>query len=440
MCGRVVIRFYYRRIAHRPRQLTRPAGGHIVVDRGDKSRNLFILKVLGMALSRNVSLLCRLADLPTAPFLEHRVAEEIRRFVARRRALSARVDRFGNLFVGYRPRRRVRLKAPPIVFAAHMDHPGFAALAMRDRHHVEAEWRGWVPARYFPGARVRFHTRGRWMTGRIVDVIRAGAAPDTIRRAAASAATFGAEGPPDRIIVRVRGRVAPDSVGTWDLPDATIRGHRFRARMCDDVAGVAAVLAALDGACRRRISAPCFALFTRAEEVGFAGALAAVRGKLIPRKSLLVAVEASKAVAGVIPGAGPVLRVGDRATVFDPAATGYVQVVAEELAGVRKSFAFQRKLMDGGTCESTVYVHHGYRATGICLPLVNYHNIDERRGRIAPESIDLRDYEWMIDWFVGLAEAPTRLAFDGRHPGMEQRLGALWRRHEAKLFETAERG
>ena len=106
---------------------------------------------------------------------------------------------------------------------------------------------------------------------------------------------------------------------------------------------------------------------------------------------LVVGVECSQAIAGVTLGAGPILRVGDKATVFTPAATAYCQVVAEQLAAQDKSFTFQRKLMDGGTCESTAYCHYGYNATGICLPLGNYHNMDEARGRLGPEFLDVRD-------------------------------------------------
>jgi putative aminopeptidase FrvX len=120
---------------------------------------------------------------------------------------------------------------------------------------------------------------------------------------------------------------------------------------------------------------------------------------------LVIGVECSKAITGVALGGGPVLRVGDKATVFTPAVTAYCQVVAEELAAKDKAFSFQRKLMDGGTCESTAYCHYGYDATGICLPLGNYHNMDESRGRIGPEYIDVRDFANLVKWFVALAPA-----------------------------------
>lgn len=381
----------------------------------------------------------RLADLPTAPFVEGYVADTIKRFVAGRPQLRLKADRFGNLIVKYTPRTRpkTRPKSRPILFAAHMDHPGFVAGKMIGPRRLEAEWRGWVLARYFQNERVKFFTGSRWIPGTVEKVIRhqPGKTP---KRAAASARTFGADAPPKGIIARVEGDVSPGSPGVWSMKDAVLRGHRFHARACDDLAGVAAILCMLNTICRRKIKTPCYALFTRAEEVGFGGALAAVDGKTIPRGVLVVAVECSKAIPGVAAlGDGPVLRVGDKASIFTPSVTAYCQVVAEQLAEQDKTFRFQRKLMDGGTCESTAFCHYGYDANCICLPLTNYHNMDTDRRKIAPESIDGRDYVNLVKWFVALAESPARLKFDGRHPGLGKRLDALLKQHRRRLARTA---
>ena len=387
---------------------------------------------------RDLGILCDVVDLPTAPFIERYVIDYIRGFVASRPALRLRSDRFGNLLVQYTPAGRHRRNTNrPVLFAAHMDHPGFVATEMVDDKRLRAEFRGWVRAPYFAGQRVKFFSEGRWIGGRIQKVIRQGAEARPARRATASARSFGADAPPDAVIATVSGAVTPGSPGMWGLPDATIRGHRLRSRMCDDTAGLAAILCMLDAICRKPIASKCYAFFTRAEEVGFAGALAAVSARTVPKNVIVVAVECSKAIAGVALGAGPVLRVGDKATVFTPAATAYCQVVAEALASRSKPFCFQRKLMDGGTCESTAYCHYGYEATGICLPLGNYHNMDETRGRIAPETIDVRDFENLVRWFVALAESPSFTAYDGRHPGLNDRLDALLRRHRSRLLESA---
>jgi putative aminopeptidase FrvX len=376
-------------------------------------------------------------DLPTAPFVEGHVAAFIRRFVARRPGLRLRSDQFGNLLVKYTPRRKAkcRLIGRPILFAAHMDHPGFIAERMIDETRLYAAWRGGVQSRYFPGAKIKFYSAGRWIPAEIEKVI----LPKTskaLKRATAKARSASADNPPKAVIARVKKPVAIGSPGMWAISDAVFRGHRLYCRASDDLSGVAAILCALDDIVRQGLRCPCFAFFTRAEEVGFGGALAAVDSRTIPRSVTVVAVENSKAIPGVTLGDGPVLRVGDKASVFTPAATSYCQVVAEKLAQQEKRFRFQRKLMDGGTCESTAYCHHGYGATGICLPLVNYHNMDVEARKIAPEAIDVRDFQNLVRWFVALAESPLRLKYDGGHPTLTKRLDALLKRHRPRLLKT----
>jgi putative aminopeptidase FrvX len=376
-------------------------------------------------------------DLPTAPFVEGRVAEFIRRFVAQHPSLRLRADRFGNLLVKYTPSRKPksRIKGQPILFAAHMDHPGFIAERMIDRTRLYAEWRGGVQARYFAKEKIRFYSGGRWIPATIEKVIphEPGKTP---KKATAGVKSSAADSPPKAIVARVKAPVAIGSPGMWACGDAAIRGHRLLCRASDDLSGLAAILCTLKEIDRRGIRCPCYAFFTRAEEVGFGGALAAVDAKTIPQNTIVVAVENSKAIPGVALGDGPVLRVGDKATVFSPAATAYCQVVAEKLAQQDKGFRFQRKLMDGGTCESTAYCHYGYGATGICLPLVNYHNMDTERRKIAPESIDVRDFLNLVRWFVALAESPIKLEFDGTHPGLSKRLDALLKQNRPRLLKT----
>ncbi|QDV92248.1 exoaminopeptidase [Phycisphaerae bacterium RAS2] len=396
-----------------------------------------------VASRRQLRILQEMVNLPTAPFVERHVIAYIRAFVAARPALRMTADRFGNLLVTYSPMRkptaarRGKANGRPILFAAHMDHPGFAAVRMIDARRVEAEFRGWVSTPYFAGEKIQFFDTGRWIPATIERVLEDKPATPGARRASRSANTFRNERPPRGVIARVSRPIAPGSPGMWGLPDARIRGNELHARVCDDIAGLAAVLCMLDEICRLRIATLTYAFFTRAEEVGFAGALAAVEARTVPRKAVVVAVECSKAIAGVQFGEGPVLRVGDKASVFTPAATAYCQVVAEALTQRDSGFRFQRKLMDGGTCESTAYCHHGYDATGICLPLGNYHNMDAARGRIAPEYVDLRDYLNLVKWFVALAQSPATLPYDGRHPGLSKRLDDLLRTNRPKLLKTA---
>lgn len=385
----------------------------------------------------HLKILRQVVDLPTAPFAEGHVIRHVEDFVSRRSSLSLRRDPYGNMLVRYHPGQKSKRRIRPVLLAAHMDHPGFVAAEMIDGRRVRADFRGWVEAPYFKKAGIRFFSGGRWIPATIEKIIRNEPMKPADRRAAFSARSFGAKAPPVAVIAAVKAPIEPGSPGMWNLADATIRGRRLHARVCDDLAGLAAILCMLDVVCRRKAPVPCYAFFTRAEEVGFAGALAAVADRTVPQDALIVAVENSKAIAGVALGDGPVLRVGDRATVFSPAVTAYCQVVADNLAAKDKSFKYQRKLMDGGTCESTAYCHYGYDATGICLPLVNYHNMDTARGRIAAESIDVRDFENLVKWFVALAQSPATVKFDGTHPGLDERLKSLLKKYRGHLIQTA---
>jgi hypothetical protein len=51
----------------------------------------------------------------------------------------------------------------------------------------------------------------------------------------------------------------------------------------------------------------------------------------------------------------------------------------------------QRQLMSGGMCEASAAVMLGYRATGLALPLGNYHN-QGPESTLAPETIRATDF------------------------------------------------
>ncbi|MGQ9651595.1 MAG: M20/M25/M40 family metallo-hydrolase [Phycisphaerae bacterium] len=352
-------------------------------------------------------LLLDLLSLPTSPFHEQAVMAYIRAWAAKRPGIRLTTDAYGNLRLDLRCGGRGSI--PDFFLSAHMDHPGFAAVGMLDEHRLEARWHGGVQPDFFGEARVRFHTDRRWVRGRIESY----EVTDVMGRQRVSTA-----------VVTVSRPVAAEAVGMWDLPNPTIRGTRLFARGCDDIAGVAATLAAFD--ILHDLGKPVHMglLLTRAEEVGFAGAIAACRSGLLPKKTRVLSVECSPTQPGVEMGAGPVVRVGDRISVFDNGMVAWCRQVAEALARTTPDFAFQRKLLDGGACESSAYLEYGHETTGLSLPLGNYHNMDHRAGRIASEFVDLKDFERLVCWFVALATAETnskrgspklRQTFDREH-------------------------
>ncbi|MBW2235428.1 MAG: hypothetical protein JRG85_08495 [Deltaproteobacteria bacterium] len=343
----------------------------------------------------------RTLSCPTAPYREGEVIAWLREFSAARPHLRLGEDADGNVSVR---RRGVRASRAPLVLAAHMDHPGFRArrcAARRDGgFRVEADFLGGVPLSSFAGARARFFHDGEEIRARVER-----AALD--RRSGRK-----------RVVLRARRPVPAGAYGMWDLPAFRYSPDRdlIESRAVDDLAGLAAILALLDAVDRidRRRRVDVRGLFTRAEEVGFVGALSVAAGKRLPRAARIVAIEASMALPDAPQGAGPIVRVGDRTSVFDDRLTRWISGVGLRLAGPKGGrFAWQRKLMDGGTCESTAYQLFGYRCAGMCLPLGNYHNVG-RGGRIAPESIRRSDLVGLVRFFEGLVrdDGPTAAAGD----------------------------
>ena len=111
--------------------------------------------------------------------------------------------------------------------------------------------------------------------------------------------------------------------------------------------------------------------------------------------------------------------------------------MARELEASDKSFRYQRRLMDGGTCESTAYCTLGYEATGLCLALGNYHNVDVGRKKIGPEYIDLADFDNAVKWFVELARSSQ--SYTGRDDALALRLKEIERTYKPLLRRSRKR-
>ena len=318
--------------------------------------------------------LAELTHLPTASGLESAVVRWVERWATRRADLRVATDSGGNLFL---TQSRESTRAP--VFAvAHMDHPAFVIVDPDGSF----EFRGGVDAAYFSDASIEVVSRGDGPAG-------------VVERYDPETATGTA---------RFDGPVGPDDIAMWRLPDPVRATDRFQAPACDDLAGVAAALAALDRARHDPALAHFGVILTRAEEVGLIGAIHAAKQATIPAGSRLLSIETSRELPNAPIGDGPILRIGDRATVFDREMSNRIGRALTE-AGV----TYQRKLMDGGGCEATAFGVYGYQATGMCLALGNWHN----RGNLAAveagdssaaipmlEEISLGDFHGLVDLLV----------------------------------------
>ncbi len=333
--------------------------------------------------ARHESILRSVLALPTASFREHAVAAFVDAWAARTPTARLRRDGGSNLLLTVGEGAM-----DGWVFVAHMDHPGFV-LRHTDARSAWAEFRGSVSEEYFPGSAVRFFGPDRSVRAVFAQVVPSEDSPFALCR-------LELDEPAD---------LPSGTVGMWDLPAMRVRGTRIDARAIDDLAGVAAVLCALgDLAAAGGRGA---ALLTRAEEVGFIGALAACRDRTLPTATRVVSIEASKAQPGAELGDGVILRVGDRARTFDPSLTAHLAAVAGRLAEAEEDFRFTRHLMPGGTCEATAFAAWSYATCGLCVPLGNYHNMGRERT-IRPERIDARDFACLVRLLTELGRSDER--------------------------------
>jgi len=360
-----------------------------------------------------MKILTELCSVPTAPFAEQHVVAYVERFVKARPALRLARDRFGNLLVELKGTS----KPPRWVFTAHMDHPGFVA----DHHPrtrlkapnrlLAARFHGWVMPEYFKCEAVRFfNSDGSEIVGEVLGY-----------ELAADRKV------PGKVGIRTNGRVERGAPGMWDQGPGRVKGKKFYSRVCDDLAGAAAALTMLDQLARKPPKAPVAVLLTRAEEEGFIGAIAAsLEPKLLRKSDRIVAIETSAEQPYAPQGNGCIVRIGDKTSVFNSALSYFITRQADALATKDKSFKYQRALMPGGTCEATVYDVYGFTAGSICVALGNYHNMDKRRKRIAPEYIDLADWNNMVKLFVQLAR--NGHAFEPGHKALKQRVEKRFRK------------
>ncbi len=369
-----------------------------------------------VALLRTVT---ALLSTPTAPYFEDGMSVVVRALAVEIPGVVLRADEHGNLIAtrdGSRPRKGARTLA----FSAHMDHPGFHAVVARGRP-ATATLHGGVPMSYLPGAPLRFHD------------------PRSLR-SVATARIANAVKQDDGLVhvdlVDVRGTIEATSFGVFDLPDGVMRGPRLSSRVCDDLLGAAAALSALAILAREEHPRPLAAIFTRAEETGFVGCIGLLESGALPERTSVVGLECSPRRATAVLGGGPVVRVGDRSTVFDPELTHALQEAGARLKSRTPEFTVQRALMDGGSCESTAYNAWGVPAGGACLALGNYHN-QGADGRIAPEYVDWNDLEGLVALLVEMArgfDAPTNA-----NGGIRARLLHNWKREGGRLDASSQR-
>ncbi len=318
----------------------------------------------------------RLLRCPAAPFHETVVRSEVEKICAEHR-LTCKRDTFGNLLVYLQTAPKQR----PFVLAAHMDHPGFEIIGPLPGKRWRARFLGGVPDEYFrPGIPIR---------------LMPGATPAKLGKRLGKAKEFE--------ILPLKATAMPPEFAVWELEDFAVRRSHIHARACDDLVGVAAILATLIVLKQSRARVNVIGVISRAEEVGFHGALTVAHSRQLPADSLVISLETSRELPPAKMGQGVIIRVGDRTSIFDSAATRFLGEVAGSLRRRKPAFHFQRALMYGGTCEATAYQEFGFQTAAVCVALGNYHNCAPK-NKIAAEYVSLPDACGMVDLLVAAAK------------------------------------
>jgi endoglucanase len=325
-----------------------------------------------MAVPTLTNILKRILKQPTAPFHEYHVRNEIENLLADCPNVKLKHDRFGNLIATYKNGKRPTPEQ--WVLGAHMDHPGFVKT---------------------PGSK----KRGSW------DFL-GGVSPEVVEMG-----------------VQMGLRKVKGSLATWKFP-VVVNEEKVEAPACDDLVGCAAIVAVFWGLASLNIKTTVHAVFTRAEEVGFIGAWHVGQKWKFGENAVFISVETSRPVNGAFMGEGPVLRVGDRLSIFDPDA---IDVILK--TSVAQGLRVQRTLLDAGACEASAIRACGHRSVGLSIPLGNYHNTDEAKN-IAPEYVMMGDVKELVSLLKGLVGAkPMNLGVRS----LEERYELRLKEHEAHL-------
>ena len=288
-----------------------------------------------------LSVVRALMEQPTAPFHEEAVRDAIIAQLRECPHVKIEHDANGNMIARYRRGTRAQ---PRWAFAAHMDHPG------------------WV------------RENGDW---RLLGSV------------------------PERFLVNPRKREFGD-FAMWDLPAFELKKGYIHSRACDDLLGCAEIICLFRELEALNANVHCLGIFTRAEEVGFWGAIQLARADILPKSITVFSLETSTPRGGAKIGSGPIVRVGDRLSIFDSGETARLMNVA-----AANKIPVQRCLLDGGSCEASAYQLYGYRSVAASIGLGNYHNCSPN-GTIQCEYVSVEDYTNMVRLCLALVTDQKR--------------------------------
>jgi putative aminopeptidase FrvX len=303
---------------------------------------------------------------------------------AKAAGLTVSIDEWGNVLA---TKAGSDSDAPGIAFVAHMDHPGYEVVAQNGRNITLKTLGGLGVAAGRAGTRINVIVE----SGERIPATVSGAesVDSDLVKAREAAGWLGV----DTVYAKLGTDLELGDLpvpAVPDLPDFILEDGLIKMRAADDLAGCAAILAALESIVNTPTVGTVYGLFTRAEEVGGAGAQLAAENELVPKNTIVVSVETSSVLPGVEIGEGVVIRTGDRVATFDYEAEAYLAEAAKVLRSNNPEIKFQRQLMSAGACEASAFKAFGYTVTGTAFPLGAWHNRGE--NGVEPEFISREDF------------------------------------------------
>src|SRR5436190_10679354 len=241
--------------------------------------------------------LLEVTAIPTAAGREQRIIAWVKTWVKARRNLALKEDKAGNLLITRKRGGNAKAVPKPLFITAHLDHPAFVVHSIMGDDVLELEFRGGVHDPYFENASI--------------DVFDA---RDHPHRATITALDSTAK-PFKRVkawLSTPSNAIAAGDIARWafenEQPLPRIENGLLYTQACDDLAAVAAALSALDAIRSRKGFEHVGVLLTRAEEIGFIGAIAACKLKSVSKQARLLCLENSRSFAESPIGGGPIVR------------------------------------------------------------------------------------------------------------------------------------
>ncbi|MEO6459203.1 MAG: hypothetical protein ABIO95_02030, partial [Bdellovibrionota bacterium] len=354
--------------------------------------------------------LIRLLNTPTAPFREHLVSQLLKQELDLN-GVPWCEDAHHNLIVGapsipvFKKLLGTRTTKPVCFFIAHMDHPGFHVTKALGKGHFEFVWHGGSPLRDLKGASLYVsNLEGRVASAKLLksklDPSKRWMESGTLRLDDATA---------------FEDHAAKKIFGGFHFGDFTwVKDQTLYTKAADDLVGCYAIVKAFITQWKKSGAAvQPLALLTIGEEVGWVGAIGHFKEGYwdrLKRPAYVVSVEASRARERAEIGKGPVVRLGDKATIFHARLSQELMLLSCHATRKR----FQYRVMDGGTCEGTVSSAWKLDTVALCVPLGNYHNMSLEGGPRAsrqatgpaPEFVNLDDLSGLVKICGTLMQQP----------------------------------